>query len=122
GPDEHHAAGDEHRKAGANKRVEAGPLEVFKAKTLFSDAALLEEELPRSDGRADDSDDQEDQISRDLAAAEGRNKCARGGFVPHRVKQRGADEPCEVEQAQHDDDALPAAIASGGDKADERDR
>ena len=45
-----------------------------------------------------------------------------GGFVPHGVQQHGADEPCEVEQAKHDHDALPAAIAAGGDETDERDR
>ena len=70
GSDEHHAAGDQHGEDGSDEGVEAGPLEVGEAQALFGDAALLEEQLPRSNRRADDGDDQEDEVSRDPAAAE----------------------------------------------------
>ncbi len=41
--------------------------------------------------------------------------------MPGRMQESGGDEPGEVEQAEHDDDALPTAIAAGGDEADESD-
>ncbi len=60
GSGEHHGSGYEDGKAGADEGVQARPLEVGEAETLFGYAALLEEELPWSDGGADDGDNEED--------------------------------------------------------------
>jgi hypothetical protein len=125
GSGEHHGSGYEDGEDGADESVEARPLEVGEAEALFGYAALLEEELPRSDGSADDGDDEEDEIAGAAGfVPEGRERGDEGageGLVPVWMEQGGGDEPGDVDEAEDDDDALPAAVAAGGDEGDERD-
>ncbi len=65
GSDEHHGPGHEDGEDSSDEGIEACPLEIGEAETLFSDAALLEEELPWGDRGADDGDDEEDEVAGD---------------------------------------------------------
>ncbi len=121
GSGEHHGAGYEDREDGADEGVQTRPLEVGETEALFGDTALLEEELPRGNGGADDGDDEEDQVAGLADVRERGDEGVGEGLVPHGMQESGGDEPGDVEQAEDDDDALPAAVAAGGDEGYEGD-
>ena len=109
---QHHGSGHGDRDERADERVQPRPLQVGKTQPFLRHAALLEEELPRSNGRAYNSDDQEDQAAGDAAEGHGGNQRVARHGGPAGMHQEGQDKPDQVQQAERDDGALPAKIAS----------
>src|SRR5262249_759565 len=66
------------REAATGRKLEeggeAGPAEIAEPQALVGDAALLEEELPGGDGRADDGDEEEDEAGTEAPGGIGRHE------------------------------------------------
>ena len=110
---QHHGAGHEHGEDGADQRIQPCPLQVGETQPLLRHATLLEEELPRRNGRAHNRDHQKDQAAGDAARRHGRKCRVARNLSPIGMNDIRQHEPGQVQQAKHNDDALPAQIAPG---------
>ncbi len=71
---DNHGSGNRDGETSSEEGVQTSPFQVGKAQSFVSDAALLKEELPRSDGGADNGNDHEHQVSCDSSRRNTRNQ------------------------------------------------
>jgi len=97
---------------------EPGPAQIIEPQALIGHAALLEKELPGSDGRAHDRNDQEGVAGAHPPGGIGGHERVVEELAPRDPQVPAHDQPDNVEQAEADHHALSAPIARGEDEPD----
>ena len=116
----HEEAGGEHRHERADDGVRALIVDPPGRDPLVDDVRLLEEQLPRGDGGADDGDDEEYRRRVEPALHPGDEEA-----VEERRRRRmalhGEGDDQEVGEDEHEHEALPPPETPGGGHHHERD-
>src|ERR1700722_7143223 len=110
---EHHGAGYADGEGCADQRIETCPFQIGETKPLFRHTTLLEEKLPGGDRSTHDRDNKKHEAAGDAIERQSRHHGVVCDSCPIGMDEVSQPKPGQIYQAECDDHALPAQIASG---------